>query len=201
MTWYDTQNWQAVADVHLESYRREARTAESLRRKFQEISCRTGSLAMARLTVLAEIALVLTSHMPGTSLAAVCCSDSCSCTAWFVHPVPLFPALCAYWLFADWTSYSRCSACLPPLICTQFSSELLSVTHPAITPRYHPKTHPHVGTLICRHTCSKFVLHRYFCFLRRWMRNTYGDSIQTKKTFVAIAWDEMVLSHKVWPFV
>jgi hypothetical protein len=36
------QNWQAVADVHLENYRREARTAESLCRKFQEISRRTG---------------------------------------------------------------------------------------------------------------------------------------------------------------
>ena len=36
------QNWQAVADVHLENYRREARTAESLSRKFQEISRRTG---------------------------------------------------------------------------------------------------------------------------------------------------------------
>jgi len=36
------QNWQAVADVHLENYSREAQLAESLRRKFQEISCRTG---------------------------------------------------------------------------------------------------------------------------------------------------------------
>jgi hypothetical protein len=36
------QNWQAFADVHLENYRREARTAESLHRKFQEISRRTG---------------------------------------------------------------------------------------------------------------------------------------------------------------
>jgi hypothetical protein len=36
------QNWQAIANVHLENYRREARTAESLRRKFQEISRRTG---------------------------------------------------------------------------------------------------------------------------------------------------------------
>ena len=36
------QNWQAVADVHLENYRREARTTESLRRKFQEIARRTG---------------------------------------------------------------------------------------------------------------------------------------------------------------
>jgi hypothetical protein len=103
--------------------------------------------------------------------------------------VPLFPALFANRLLADWTSHSRCSVCLPPLLCTQFSSELLSVTHPAITPRYHPKTHPHVGALICRHTCFAFgVLHSYFCFLRRWMRNTCGDSIQTKKTFVAIAW-------------
>jgi hypothetical protein len=99
--------------------------------------------------------------------------------------VPLFPALFAYWLFAYSTPNCRCSACLLPLLCTQFSSELLSVTHPAINPRLHLKTHPHVGTLICRHTRSAFVLHSYFCFLRRWMRNTCrntcGDSIQTKK--------------------
>ena len=36
------QNWQAVADIHLENYRQEAWTAESLRRKFQEIARRTG---------------------------------------------------------------------------------------------------------------------------------------------------------------
>ena len=36
------QNWQTVADSHLENYPREQRTAESLRRKFQEISRRTG---------------------------------------------------------------------------------------------------------------------------------------------------------------
>ena len=36
------QNWQAVAGVHLENYRREARTTESLHRKFQEIARRTG---------------------------------------------------------------------------------------------------------------------------------------------------------------
>ena len=35
------ENWQAVADAHLENYCREARTAESLRHKFQEISRRT----------------------------------------------------------------------------------------------------------------------------------------------------------------
>jgi hypothetical protein len=35
------QNWQAVADIHLENYRREARAAE-LRCKFQEIARRTG---------------------------------------------------------------------------------------------------------------------------------------------------------------
>ncbi len=39
---HSAQNWQAAANVHLENYRREAQTAESLRRKFQEISCRTG---------------------------------------------------------------------------------------------------------------------------------------------------------------
>ena len=36
------QNWQAVADIHLENYCREAQTTESLCRKFQEIACRTG---------------------------------------------------------------------------------------------------------------------------------------------------------------
>jgi len=36
------QNWQAVADVHLENYHWEARMAESLRRTFQEISHRIG---------------------------------------------------------------------------------------------------------------------------------------------------------------
>ena len=36
------QNWQTVADSHLENYPREQQTAESLRRKFQEISRRTG---------------------------------------------------------------------------------------------------------------------------------------------------------------
>ena len=36
------QNWQAAADIYLENCRREAQTAESLRRKFQEIAPRTG---------------------------------------------------------------------------------------------------------------------------------------------------------------
>ena len=36
------QNWQAIADIHLENYHQEARTAESLHCKFQEIACRTG---------------------------------------------------------------------------------------------------------------------------------------------------------------
>ena len=36
------QNWQAIADVHLENYHQEAQTAESLHHKFQEISRRTG---------------------------------------------------------------------------------------------------------------------------------------------------------------
>ncbi len=38
------QNWQAVADIHLENYCQEAQTAESLRRKFQEIARRTGPM-------------------------------------------------------------------------------------------------------------------------------------------------------------
>jgi hypothetical protein len=116
--------------------------------------------------------------------------------------VPLLPALFANRLFADRTSHSRGSAPLLPILWTQFSSELLSVAHSTVFPRFHPKTHPHVGTLIRRHMCSTFVLHSYyFCFLLLWMRNTCGDSLQPKKTFVAIAWDERVLSHKVRSFV
>jgi hypothetical protein len=92
----------------------------------------------------------------------------------------LFPALFANRLFADRTSHSRGSAPLLPILCTQFSSELLSVAHSTVFPRFHPRTHPHVGTLIRRHTCSTFVLHSYFCFLLLWMRNTCGDSLQTK---------------------
>ena len=38
------QNWQAAADIYLENCRREAQTAESLRRKFQEIARRTGPM-------------------------------------------------------------------------------------------------------------------------------------------------------------
>ena len=38
------QNWQSVAGSHLENYPREQRAAESLRRKFQEISRRTGPM-------------------------------------------------------------------------------------------------------------------------------------------------------------
>ena len=41
--------------------------------------------------------------------------------------VPLFPALFANRLLADRTSHSRGSAPLLPILCTQFSSELLSV--------------------------------------------------------------------------
>ncbi len=38
------QNWQAVADIHLEKYRREAQTAKSLHQKFQEICRRTSPM-------------------------------------------------------------------------------------------------------------------------------------------------------------
>jgi hypothetical protein len=36
------QLWQLVADLHAEKYNKEKRTAESLRRKFQEVCRRTG---------------------------------------------------------------------------------------------------------------------------------------------------------------
>ncbi len=91
-------------------------------------------------------------------------SFSVSSVTLFMFIVPLIPALFANRLLADQTSHRRGSACLPPLLCTQFSSELLSVTHPAITPRFHPKTHPHVGTLICHHTCSHLYSTVTFAF-------------------------------------
>ena len=115
--------------------------------------------------------------------------------------VPFFPALFANRLLADRTSHMRGSACLPPILCTQFSSELLSVTHPAITPQYHPKTHPHVGTPICRHTCYAFVL-RTVTFAFFVGECAIPVVIPFKqKTFVAIAWAEMILSHKVQSLV
>jgi hypothetical protein len=88
--------------------------------------------------------------------------------------VPLFPALFANRLLADWTSHSRCSACLPPLLCTQFNCELHSVTHPAITPRYHPKTHPHavhlfVVTRPSATFCAKSSCQNQNALLEEWV--------------------------------
>ena len=107
--------------------------------------------------------------------------------------VPLFPALFANRLLADRTSYMRGSAPLLPILCTQFSSELLSVTHPAITPRYHPKTHPHVGTLICHQTCSAFVLHSYFCFLCRYI-HPMGREVRRREDMMHVLWIVRVMS-------
>ena len=77
--------------------------------------------------------------------------------------VPLFPALFANRLHADRTSHLRGSACLLPLICTQFSSELLFVAHFTVSRCYQSKIHPHIGTLVSRHSCSAFVLHSNRC--------------------------------------
>jgi hypothetical protein len=115
--------------------------------------------------------------------------------------VPLFLALFANRLLAYQASHSRGSAPLLPILCTQFSSELFSVAHSTVFPWRQAKTQPLVGTLICRHTRPTFKFHNNFCFLLWWMCNASGDSIQAKKTFVAITWDERVLSHKVWSFV
>ena len=46
--------------------------------------------------------------------------------------VPLFPALITNRFLADWTSHSRGSAPLLPLLCHRFSSQLFSVSHATI---------------------------------------------------------------------
>jgi hypothetical protein len=78
---------------------------------------------------------------------------------------PLFLALFTNGLLADPTSHTRGSARPFPLLCTQFSSELLSLAHPTVSPRFQAKIHPHVGTLLHLGLHSTFVLHSYFCLL------------------------------------
>jgi hypothetical protein len=109
--------------------------------------------------------------------------------------VPLFPALFANRFLANWTSHLRGSAPLPPLLCHQFSSELLSVAHPTVPPRFHPKIHPHVGTLVCLHSRSTFILHSYFCLLLWMMGITICMGLQAKEAFLAITRLESTCSH------
>ncbi len=66
-------------------------------------------------------------------------------------------------------------------LCTQFSSELLSVTHSTGLHRFQSKIHLHIGTLLHHYTRPAFVFHSNFCFLLWWMRNAIGDFIQAKK--------------------
>ena len=109
--------------------------------------------------------------------------------------VPLFPAFFANRLFANWTSHSRGSAPLLPILWTQFSSELLSVSHPTVFPRFHPKT------FAGRYTYSSSHVFR-ICTPQLLLLSSSVDaqylwwSPSNKKTFVAIAWEERVLSHK-----
>ncbi len=109
--------------------------------------------------------------------------------------VPLFPALIANRFLADWTSHSRGSKCLLSLLCTQFSSELLSVTHSTVSRCFQPKIHPHAGTLVCLHSRSAFVLHSYFCLLLWTMGNTVRMALQTEEAFLTITRLERTSLH------
>jgi hypothetical protein len=109
--------------------------------------------------------------------------------------VPLFPALFANRFLADWTSHSRGSACLLPLLCTQFSSELLSVIHSTVSRCFQPKIHTHVGTLVRLHSRSAFILHSYFCLLSWTMGNAVCMALQAKEAFLAIRRLESTCSH------
>jgi hypothetical protein len=116
--------------------------------------------------------------------------------------VPLFPALFANRLFVDRISHSRGSAPLLPILWTQFSSELLSVAHSTVQyfPNFIPRlTRTSVHLFIVTrvpHLYSTVTFAFFFC------RCAIPVVIPFKqKTFVAIAWDERVLSHNVRSFV
>jgi hypothetical protein len=109
--------------------------------------------------------------------------------------VPLSPALFANRLLIDQTSHLRCSAHLPPLCCCQLSSDLLSVAHLTVSPRCQPKTHPFLGTLLCSHTCSAFVLHSYFHLLLWTMANTIRMALQAEEAFLTITQLERTCLH------
>jgi hypothetical protein len=111
--------------------------------------------------------------------------------------VSLFPTLFAYWLFAYPIPHCRGSAPLYSVIGFQFSTYLLSVTHPAIPSQFHTQTDSIFCTVICLEMSTTFELHRNSCFLW-WMCNASGDSIQAKKGFATIAWDKWALLHQVW---
>jgi hypothetical protein len=109
--------------------------------------------------------------------------------------VPLFPALFANRFLADWTSHSRGSAPLLPLLCHQFSSHLFSVAHSTVYSRFQTKTHPHVGTLVCLHLRSTFVFHSYFCLLSWTMGNAVCMALHAKEAFLAITRLESTCLH------
>jgi hypothetical protein len=109
--------------------------------------------------------------------------------------VTLFPALFADRFLADWTSHSRGSAPLLPLLCHQFSSQLFSVAHLTVYSRFQLKTHPHVGTLVCLCSRSTFVLHSYFCLLSWTMGNAVCMALQAKEAFLAITRLESTCSY------
>jgi hypothetical protein len=111
--------------------------------------------------------------------------------------IPLFPALFADRFLADWTSHSRGSAPLLPLLCCQFSSQLFSVAHSTVNSLFQPKTHPHVGTLVCLHSRSTFVLHSNFCLLSWMMGNAVCMALQAKEAFLAITRLESTCSYIV----
>ena len=80
--------------------------------------------------------------------------------------IPLLPALHTDRLLADSTPQSWCRAPLsPPLSLHQFSTHLLSITHPAILPTLEIQPYPIACTFSRRYPRPALVLNSNPCFL------------------------------------
>ena len=109
--------------------------------------------------------------------------------------ISLFPALFANRFLADWTSHSRGSAPVLSLLCQQFSSQLLSVTHSTILAWFHSQTDSYVGTLVCLHMCSAVIFHDNFCTFWWPMCDAICQSLHTKETHLAFTRLEGAFLH------
>ncbi len=96
----------------------------------------------------------------------------------YVYPTPLSSTLCKFALYRWDTPMMR--FCIFLSFCwRELRSNLFAITHPTITSRRQPQTHPFVGALLCSHTCSTFVLHCYFCL-------TVCMALQAEEAFLTI---------------
>ncbi len=109
--------------------------------------------------------------------------------------IPIIPVLFANRLLADWTSHFGCSACPLSHIWRQFNRWLLSIAHPTVSCRFQSKIHLLTRTLVRLHPRSALVIHSDLLLLCRVMCDAAGDTIETEKTLIAVAWQDWGLLH------